>query len=68
VGYHQAIGTVRHQGIEPGQMGIHADRGPSMKSKTVALLMAELGVNRKDRFSCGGNFFSGTVASCREGA
>ncbi len=38
--------TLRRQGIEPGQLGIHADRGPSMKSKTVALLMAELGVTK----------------------
>jgi len=36
--------TLRGQGIEPGELGIHVDRGPSMSSKTVALLMAELGV------------------------
>ena len=38
--------TLSRQGIEPGQLGIHADRGPSMKSKPVALLMAELGVTK----------------------
>ncbi len=38
--------TLTRQGIKPGQLGIHADRGPSMKSKTVALLMAELGVTK----------------------
>ncbi len=38
--------TLRRQGIERGQLGIHADRGPSMKSKPVALLMAELGVTK----------------------
>ncbi len=38
--------TLRGQGIEPGELGIHADRGPSMKSKPVALLMAELGVTK----------------------
>ncbi len=38
--------TLRRQGIEPEQLVIHADRGPSMRSKTVALLMAELGVTK----------------------
>ena len=32
------------QKITPAQLTIHADRGPSMTSKTVALLMSELGV------------------------
>ena len=32
--------------IEPGQLTIHADRGPSMTSKTVAQLMVDLGVAR----------------------
>jgi putative transposase len=34
------------QGIEPGQLTIHADRGTSMKSKPVALLLADLGVTK----------------------
>ena len=34
------------QGIGPGQLFIHADRGTSMTSKPVALLMADLGVTR----------------------
>ena len=34
------------QNIEPGQLTIHADRGSSMKSKPVALLMADLGVTK----------------------
>jgi len=34
------------QGIEPGQLTIHADRGSSMKSKPVAFLMADLGVTK----------------------
>ncbi len=38
--------TLRRQGIEPGQLVIHADRGPSMSSKTVALLLGELGVTK----------------------
>jgi putative transposase len=32
------------QDIEPGQLTIHADRGSSMKSKTVANLLVDLGV------------------------
>ncbi len=38
--------TLRRQGIEPGQLVIHADRGPSMSSKTVALLLGGLGVTK----------------------
>lgn len=38
--------TYRKQGIEPGQLTIHADRGSSMKSKTVAFLLADLGVTK----------------------
>jgi putative transposase len=34
------------QNIQPGQLTIHADRGPSMKSKPVALLLADLGVTK----------------------
>jgi putative transposase len=36
--------TCDKQGIVPGQLTIHADRGSSMKSKPVALLLADLGV------------------------
>lgn len=36
--------TIEKEGIEPGQLTIHADRGSSMTSKEVALLMADLGV------------------------
>jgi putative transposase len=35
----------RH-GIKPGQLGVHADRGPSMKSNHVAMLLANLGVTK----------------------
>jgi len=38
--------TCAKQGIEKGQLTIHADRGSSMKSKPVALLMADLGVTK----------------------
>jgi putative transposase len=34
------------QGIVPGQLTLHADRGPSMKSKPVALLLSDLGVTK----------------------
>lgn len=34
------------QGIVPGQLTVHADRGPSMKSKVVAYLLADLGVTK----------------------
>lgn len=38
--------TCDKQGILPGQLTIHADRGSSMKSKPVALLLADLGVTK----------------------
>ena len=38
--------TCAKQGIRPGQLTLHADRGPSMKSKPVALLLADLGVTK----------------------
>lgn len=34
------------QGIEPDQLILHADRGSSMTSKTLALLLADLGVSK----------------------
>lgn len=36
--------TCQNQQIENGQLTIHADRGSSMKSKSVALLLSDLGV------------------------
>ncbi len=38
--------TVEKEGIPPGQLTVHADRGSSMRSKPVALLLADLGVER----------------------
>lgn len=38
--------TCARQGIERGQLTIHADRGSAMTSKTVALLLADLGVTK----------------------
>ena len=38
--------TCQRQGIEPGQLTIHADRGSSMKSKAVAFLLADLGITK----------------------
>lgn len=34
------------QGIQPGQLTLHADRGSSMTSKPVAFLLADLGVTK----------------------
>jgi len=38
--------TCETQAIRPGQLTVHADRGSSMTSKAVALLLADLGVTR----------------------
>lgn len=38
--------TCEKQGILPDQLTLHADRGTSMKSKCVAMLLADLGVTK----------------------
>jgi putative transposase len=38
--------TITVQGIDAGQLTVHADRGTSMTSKPVAMLLADLGVTR----------------------
>jgi len=38
--------TCARQSIDPGQLTIHADRGSAMTSKSVALLLADLGVTK----------------------
>jgi len=38
--------TCARQGIERDQLTVHADRGPAMTSKPVALLLADLGVTK----------------------
>ena len=38
--------TCAKQGIVPEQLTLHADRGSAMRSKTVALLLADLGVTK----------------------
>jgi putative transposase len=38
--------TAANQGIPPGQLTIHADRGSSMTSKPVAFLLADLGITK----------------------
>lgn len=38
--------TCQKQNIEPDQLGLHADRGSSMKSKGVAHLLVDLGVTK----------------------
>jgi len=38
--------TCQKQGIQPGQLTVHADRGSSMKSKRVAHLLSDLGITK----------------------
>jgi putative transposase len=38
--------TCARQGIEPGQLGLHADRASAMTSKSFALLLSDLGVTK----------------------
>ena len=38
--------AIAQQGVAPGQLTIHADRGTSMRSKPVAFLLADLGVTK----------------------
>ena len=38
--------SIEKQNVEPNQLTIHSDRGPAMKSHTVAQLMATLGVTK----------------------
>lgn len=38
--------TCEKQNVQPGQLTIHADRGASMKSKPVALMLADLGITK----------------------
>jgi len=38
--------AVDHHAVSPGRLTLHADRGPSMKAKATALLLAGLGVTK----------------------
>jgi putative transposase len=38
--------TCEREHIQPGQLGLHADRGSPMTSKALALLLTDLGVNK----------------------
>jgi putative transposase len=38
--------SCERQGIAPGQLTVHADRGSAMRSKPIALLLADLGVTK----------------------
>src|SRR3954452_18636072 len=38
--------TIAKQGIPPGQLTVHADRGAAMTSKPVAFLLADLGITK----------------------
>lgn len=39
--------TCRRQGIGPGELMLHADRGSPMKAKTTVLLLADLGIGKR---------------------
>ena len=43
---HLIAETCRREAIAPGQLTLHADRGSSMASKPVALLLSDLGVTK----------------------
>lgn len=38
--------SAHKQGVEPGQLTVHSDRGPSMTSKGVAQMMGDLGITK----------------------
>ncbi|MDX2057744.1 MAG: hypothetical protein SFV24_08060 [Gemmatimonadales bacterium] len=40
--------AVAREGIGPGQLTVHADRGAAMTSKPVAFLLADLGITKTD--------------------
>jgi putative transposase len=43
---HLIAQTMAREGVQPGQLTLHADRGPAMRSKTVAELLSDLGVTK----------------------
>jgi putative transposase len=47
--------SCRKQQIQPQQLTLHADRGSSMKSKPVAMLLADLGVTKTHSRPCVSN-------------
>jgi putative transposase len=52
--------SIEQQGITPGQLTVHADRGPSMKSKPVAFLLADLGKTHSRPYTSTDNPYSET--------
>lgn len=38
--------AAHEQGVQPGQLHVHADGGPAMKAKSLALLFADLGISK----------------------
>jgi putative transposase len=38
--------AVARHGVQPGQLNVHADGGPAMKSKSLALLFADLAISK----------------------
>ena len=47
--------TVTREGIPPGQLTVHADRGAAMTSKPVAFLLADLGITKTQSRPHGSN-------------
>lgn len=54
--------SIEQQAITPGQLTIHADRGPSMRSKPVAFPLSDLGVTASHLRSCSVRSFQRTPA------
>jgi putative transposase len=42
------LDAVQKHAVPPGQLTLHADRGPTMKAKATALLLADLGVTKSN--------------------
>ena len=52
--------AIEREGVPPGQLKVHADRGTSMRSRTVAEMLDDLGVQRSHSRprTCNDNAFS----------
>ena len=57
--------AVDNHSVPPGQLTLHADRGPSMKAKATALLLADLGVTKSHSrpYTSNDNPFSESLGS-----
>jgi len=55
--------TCQKQEIVENQLTLHADRGSSMRSKTVALMLSDLGVTKTHSRPHAANFLQNSVKS-----